>query len=95
MLKPARKRKLAQKRTRAIGLYNFCAAQLDCLLANATTPPALHYIHRRVGLGADSDGLRAYSEAKGIKTVAYGALGAPVVAMGLVAALLLRQRRER
>ena len=70
---------LAEGKTRALGTYNYCQFSLDCILETATTPPALNYIMRHVGMGPDDNpGLASYGEARGIRTVMYGTLGEPV-----------------
>jgi len=75
---------LAQGKTRALGTYNYCQFSIDCILATATTPPALNYIMRHVGMGTDATDLIQYGEARGIRTVAYGTLGEPVALEGLL-----------
>ena len=69
---------LAAGRARALGTYNYCEFSLSCLLANATTPPAVNYLMRHVGMGADATGIIAFGAAHGIRTAAYGTLGEPV-----------------
>ena len=68
---------LASKRARSIGVINYCQSSLECILATAKTKPALNYIMQHVGMGKDTNGLRAFGESRGIKTFAYGALGEP------------------
>lgn len=69
---------LASKKCRALGLINYCESSLQCILQTAKTKPALNYFMQHVGMGPASAGsLRAFGEARGIKTFAYGALGEP------------------
>lgn len=62
---------------RSVGVINYCRASLECVLATASTKPALNYVMQHVGMGPDADGLRAFGEARGVRTFAYGALGEP------------------
>ena len=81
---------LAAGRARALGVYNFCAASLDCVLAAATTPPALNYVMRHVGMGPDASDVLAASAARGVRAVAYGTLGEPVALASVLASAALR-----
>ena len=58
---------LAAKRTRAIGLINYCESSLACILATAKTKPAVNYFMRHVGMGPDPEGLTSYCRSKGNK----------------------------
>lgn len=62
---------------RAIGVVNYCEAQLDALLARGASAPAVNYYMLHVGMGPDAGGLRSYGERRGVRTFAYGALGEP------------------
>ena len=68
---------LAQKKCRSLGVINFCASALDCVLATAKVKPALNYYMLHVGMGLDPRGLRSFGESRGIRTFAYGAAGEP------------------
>ena len=68
---------LAAKRTRAIGVANYCEAALRCVLATAVTKPAVNYFMNHVGMGPDAGGLRHFGESRGIRTFAYGFVGEP------------------
>lgn len=68
----------AKGRVRAIGVYNLCAAALDCVFAAATVKPMIHYLMRHVGMGADMDGLIAHGTRLGMRHTVYGSLGEPV-----------------
>lgn len=68
---------LAQKKCRSLGVINFCANALDCVLGNAKVKPALNYYMLHVGMGLDPRGLRSFGESRGIRTFAYGAAGEP------------------
>jgi diketogulonate reductase-like aldo/keto reductase len=66
---------LAAKRTRAIGVSNYCPATIDCLLAKARVVPAVNQVMWHVGMGADPIGLRSYCALKNITLQAYSPLG--------------------
>jgi len=85
---------LEEGKTRALGTYNYCQFSIDCILQKATTPPALNYIMRHVGMGPDNTDLIRYGEAKGIRTVAYGTLGEPVALSELLDHPTLRDIAE-
>ena len=68
---------LAQKKTRSIGVINFCEKALTCVLQTAKIKPALNYYMLHVGMGTDPRGLRSFGESRGIRTFAYGAAGEP------------------
>jgi len=68
---------LAQKKTRSIGVINFCQSALECVLQTAKVKPALNYYLFHVGMGTDPRGLRSFGESRGIRTFAYGAAGEP------------------
>ena len=52
-------------------------ASLECILGSVKTKPAVNYIMQHVGMGKDTNSLRAFGESKGIRTFAYGAVGEP------------------
>ena len=68
---------LAQKKTRSVGVINFCEKALTCVLETAKVKPALNYYMLHVGMGTDPRGLRSFGESRGIRTFAYGAVGEP------------------
>ena len=82
---------LATGRARALGMYNFCEFSLSCVLATATTPPAINFIMRHVGMGPDATGLIAYNREHGVRTGTYGLLGEPVALAYVLMNPALRQ----
>ena len=66
---------LAAKRTRAIGVSNYCQSTIDCLLAKARVVPAVNQVMWHVGMGPDPIGLRSYCALKNITLQAYSPLG--------------------
>uniref|UniRef100_A0A6U5FTD0 NADP-dependent oxidoreductase domain-containing protein n=1 Tax=Corethron hystrix TaxID=216773 RepID=A0A6U5FTD0_9STRA len=62
---------------RSIGVINYCEGSLKCLLETAKVTPAINYYMLHVGMGPTAHGLRTFTESKGIKTFAYGAVGEP------------------
>jgi len=68
---------LKDKKTRSIGVINFCQSALECVLETATVKPAINYYMLHVGMGRDAHGLRTFGESRGIRTFAYGAVGEP------------------
>jgi diketogulonate reductase-like aldo/keto reductase len=66
---------LAAKKTRAIGVSNYCPSTLDCLLAKATVVPAVNQVEWHVGMGTDPMALRSYCAARNITIQAYSPLG--------------------
>lgn len=64
------------KKARAIGVSNYCQADLECLLETATVVPAVNQFMFHVGMGADPRGIKSYCIAKGIVPQAYSPLGA-------------------
>ena len=66
----------AEGRARALGVVNYCEGALRCLLSTAGREvPSVNYIMLHAGMGPDAGGLRAFGEARGIRTFAYGHLG--------------------
>lgn len=63
-----------QGKVKAIGVSNYCASCLDCLLSKATVKPAVNQIELHVGMGADPTGLVSYTREKGILPQAYSPL---------------------
>lgn len=82
---------LKSKRAKSIGVINYCQSSLECILATATTKPSVNYIMEHVGMGKDTNGLRAFGESKGIRTFAYGALGEPGPSDELLNSPILRK----
>lgn len=68
---------LAAKKTRSIGVINFCEKALSCVLQTAKIKPAINYYMLHIGMGKDAHGLRSFGESRGIRTFAYGAIGEP------------------
>jgi len=68
---------LKSGKTRSIGVINFCESALTCVLENAKVKPAINYYMLHVGMGKDAHGLRPFTESRGIRTFAYGAVGEP------------------
>lgn len=68
---------LASGRASRIGVINYCESSLSCLLSGAKVTPAVNYFMLHAGMGPDPQGLRAFGEARGINTFAYGPLGEP------------------
>jgi len=72
---------LAMGKARAIGVSNFCASCLECLVAQTDGPvPATNQLQLHVGMGADPRGLISYNAAKGIVVQAYEPLAGGEVA---------------
>lgn len=63
-----------QGKARAIGVSNYCASCLDCLLSNAEVVPAVNQIEWHVGMGSDPAGVASYTREKGILPQAYSPL---------------------
>lgn len=66
---------LGAKRARAIGVSNYCASTIDCLLAKARVAPAVNQVQWHVGMGTDPIGLFVYCARKNITIQAYSPLG--------------------
>ena len=77
-------RALAQGMTRALGVYNFCESQLECLLRTAAVPPSINFLMRHVGMGPDATGIIEFSTSRRIQTAVYGTLGEPVALPALL-----------
>ena len=63
------------KKARAIGVSNYCQADLECLLQTATIVPAVNQILFHVGMGTDPRSLKSYCVSKGIQAQSYSPLG--------------------
>jgi len=63
-------------KARAIGVSNYCQADLECILQTATVMPAVNQVLIHVGMGPDPRSLKSYCDAKGITVQAYSPLGA-------------------
>lgn len=61
-------------KARAIGVSNYCAPSLACLLKVATFPPAVNQVQYHIGMGRDPSGLMSFCKANGIVLEAYGPL---------------------
>lgn len=61
-------------KARAIGVSNYCQADIECILNTATVTPAVDQIMYHVGMGTDPRGLKSYLDAKGIVMQAYSPL---------------------
>jgi len=75
---------LADGKTRAIGVSNFCQSCFKCLKGRT---PAVNQIQLHVGMGHNPEGLLAYHEQRGIITQAYS----PLAAGGVVHDPLVQQ----
>jgi len=62
-------------KARAIGVSNYCQADLECVLETATVTPAVNQVIFHVGMGSDPGGLRSFCHAAGIATQAFSPLG--------------------
>lgn len=90
---------LRAKRARAIGVSNYCASCLKCLMEGdddaAAATPAVNQIQLHVGMGADPGGLLSYCAARGIVVQAYESLaGGEVVDDALCRAVGARHNRS-
>ena len=63
------------KKTRAIGVSNYCATCIACIEENATVMPMVNQIQYHVGMGADPAGTLSYCAARNITVEAYSPLG--------------------
>ena len=61
---------------RALGVAQYCPACYECLLRNATVPPAVNQLEYFAGLGPDPQGLRSYFQSNGVVVQAFSPLGA-------------------
>jgi len=60
------------KKTRAIGVSNFCKACLRCIAEVSTVTPMVNQLYFHAGMGGDDpNGLISYSEGRGMKIQAY------------------------
>ena len=88
-------RALAQGMTRALGVYNFCESQLECLLRTAAVPPSINFLMRHVGMGPDATGIIEFSASRRIQTAVYGTLGEPVALPALLRDKVVRGIAQR
>ena len=65
----------AAKKTRAIGVSNFCISCFQCLNKTMKVVPAVNQVKFHVGMGPDPGGLKSYCEEHGIHMQAYSPLG--------------------
>ena len=94
---------LAMGKARAIGVSNFCASCLECLVAQTDGPvPATNQLQLHVGMGADPRGLISYNAAKGIVVqvssspkLAEARQSSPTLARRELARGLVRSRSSR
>jgi len=66
---------LAAKKTRTIGVSNYCPSSLECILQKATIVPAVNQVQYHIGMGTDPISLFSYCKAKNITVQAYSPLG--------------------
>ena len=67
---------VAQNKTRALGVSNFCTGCLECLAKTAgAIVPAVNQFKYHIGMGTDPIGLLSYCKANGIAPQAYSPLG--------------------
>jgi len=67
---------VAQNKTRALGVSNFCVSCLECLSQTAgAIVPAVNQFKFHIGMSADPEGLVSYCKAHGIAAQAYSPLG--------------------
>jgi len=64
-----------QSKIKAIGVSNYCASCLKCLLPKVHVPPVVNQFEFHVGMGADPDGIVSASIAAKIVPQAYSVLG--------------------
>ena len=67
---------LAQNKTRAIGVSNFCVPCLECIAQVSTVTPAVNQLQLHIGMpGEDPEGLVSATRQRGIAVQAYSPLG--------------------
>ena len=66
---------LTAKKTRAIGVSNFCISCFECLNKTMKVTPAINQVKYHVGMGSDPGGLKSYCSEQGIHMQAYSPLG--------------------
>lgn len=73
----ALEQRLAEGKTKAIGVSNFCVPCLECLAKVSSTIPAVNQLQFHPGMagGTDPMGLLSYTMAHGIQVQAYSPLG--------------------
>merc|ERR1712217_961414 len=71
-------------KARAIGVSNYCQADLECILKTAKVTPAVNQVQYHIGMGADPRGLRSYLDGKGIVMQAYSPLDTLLGDHGLI-----------
>jgi len=73
----ALEQRLAEGKTRAIGVSNFCVPCLECIAKVSTTIPQVNQLQFHAGMagGADPKGLLSYCMSRGIQVQAYSPLG--------------------
>jgi len=65
---------VAQNKTRALGVSNYCQSCIECLKDSAIVP-AVNQVQYHIGMGPDPQGLLSYCKQKGIVVEAYSPLG--------------------
>jgi|EP00945_MAST-04E_sp_MAST-4E-sp1_P001753 2,5-diketo-D-gluconate reductase A len=65
----------AQKKTKAIGVSNFCISCFECLKKTMKITPAVNQVQYHVGMGPDPGGLKSYCTDLGVHMQAYSPLG--------------------
>ncbi len=64
------------KKTRALGVSNFCVSCFKCLAEDPSLPvPLVNQVQFHVGMGPDPEGLMSYCKAQNIVVEAYSPLG--------------------
>ena len=72
----ALEKRYKEKKTRAIGVSNFCRPCLECLAKTATITPAINQLQFHVGMGGENPaGLISYTQSQNIVVQAYSPLG--------------------
>lgn len=62
-------------KARAIGVSNYCQADIECINETATVVPAVNQVQHHVGMGPDPRSLKSYCDAKGIMIQSFSPLG--------------------
>lgn len=65
----------AAKKTRAIGVSNYCPSCFECLAKTQTVVPQVNQVQYHVGMGPDPQGLKTYLDQRKIVMQAYSPLG--------------------
>jgi diketogulonate reductase-like aldo/keto reductase len=62
-------------KARAIGVSNYCQADIECIMKTATVVPAVNQVQHHVGMGPDPRSLKSYCDAMGITLQSFSPLG--------------------